>query len=153
MKLRRSDIARVTLWSGSISEKRSITSNGRNATRRAAPGASCVWTQPAATVTAARCSDFGRPINEPGDSNSDLEKARDLPRPQHHAGPYDAPDRIRNVLAVHYGTGLFSACGHEPSYQQSRQRDRKLHFGLLHSERLNGPTERSALDAGQGSAR
>jgi hypothetical protein len=46
--------------------------------------------------------------------------SRDRPRPQHDAGPYDAPGRIRNILAVHYGTGLFSACGHEPSYQQRR---------------------------------
>jgi hypothetical protein len=46
--------------------------------------------------------------------------SRDRPRPQHDAGPYDAPDGIRNVLAVHYGTGLFGAYGHEPSYQQRR---------------------------------
>src|SRR5258708_16098761 len=103
------------------------------------------------TATIHRCP---RPYsNTRGTDAGGHHGSRDRPRPQHHAGPYDAPDRIRNVLAVHYGTGLFSACGHEPSYQQSRQRDRKLHFGLLHSERLNGPTERSALDAGQGSAR
>jgi hypothetical protein len=46
--------------------------------------------------------------------------SRDRPRPQHDAGPYDASGRILNVLAVHYGTGLFSACGHEPGYQQRR---------------------------------
>jgi hypothetical protein len=46
MKLRRSDIAGLTLWSGSIFEAGSITSNGRNAMRRAAAGASCVWTSP-----------------------------------------------------------------------------------------------------------
>ena len=46
--------------------------------------------------------------------------SRDGPRPQHDAGPYDASDRIGNVLAVHYGTGLFTACGHEPSDQQRR---------------------------------
>jgi hypothetical protein len=73
MKLRRSDIARLTSWSGSIFEKGSITSNGRNATRRATPGASCVGTKPAATATAVRCSDFGRPINEPMVFNSAWE--------------------------------------------------------------------------------
>lgn len=178
--------------------------------------ASCAATVVANTAaqtpaSAAGCLDFGRPINERGDFNSDLEKvrdrwllenrsglrtrtygrparlqrseqdlsapadsinraatihrcsrtysnttgtdarghhgSRDRPRPQHDAGPYDTPHGIRNVLAVHYGAGLFGACGHEPSYQQRRQRDRKLHFGLLHSEPLNGPIERNALDA------
>lgn len=41
------------------------------------------------------------------------------PRPQHDAGPYDAPGGIVNVLAVHYGsTGLFCAYGYEPNDQQ-----------------------------------
>jgi hypothetical protein len=40
------------------------------------------------------------------------------PRPQHNAGPYDATGRIFNVLAVHHGTGLFSACDYESSDQQ-----------------------------------
>jgi hypothetical protein len=63
--------------------------------------------------------------------------SRDRPRPQHDAGPYDATRRVRNVLAVHHGTGLFSARGHEPGYQQRRQRDRNLHFDLLRSEPLD----------------
>src|SRR3981081_2387084 len=87
MKLRRSDIARLTLWSGSIFEKESITSNGRNATRRAAPGASCVWTKPAAVATAARCLDFDRPINEPRAFNSALESARDRWLQENRSGP------------------------------------------------------------------
>ena len=48
-------------------------------TRRAGQhrGASCVGTQPAATATAARCMDSGRPTDKPGHFNSDLEKVRD----------------------------------------------------------------------------
>jgi hypothetical protein len=61
--------------------------------------------------------------------------SRDRSRPQNHAGPYDASSRIRNVLAVNYGTGLFSACGHEPSCQQRRQRDRKLHLASFEISR------------------
>jgi hypothetical protein len=41
-------------------EKGPITSNGRNATRRATPGASCAGTKPAATATAVRCLVFAR---------------------------------------------------------------------------------------------
>jgi hypothetical protein len=77
MKLKRSDIARSTPSSGSIFEKGSITVNRRSATRRAAPGALCVWTKPAGAVTAAHCLDFGGPINDANDFNSDLEKVRD----------------------------------------------------------------------------
>src|SRR5438445_9074297 len=44
----------------------------------------------------------------------------DRPRPQHDTGPYDAPDGVGNVLAIHNGTGVFSACGHESNYQQRR---------------------------------
>jgi hypothetical protein len=43
--------------------------------------------------------------------------SRDWAGPQHDAGPYDAPDRIRNVLAVHHGTGRFSARAYEPRYK------------------------------------
>jgi hypothetical protein len=46
-------------------------------------------------------------------SNHDSRRSR----PQHDAGLYDAADRIFNVFTVHNGTGLFSACGYEPSDQ------------------------------------
>ena len=45
---------------------------------------------------------------------------RDRPRSQYYTGPDDAPGRIRNILAVNHGTGRFSACSHEPTYQQRR---------------------------------
>ena len=54
----------------------------------------------------------------------------DRPRPQNDAGPYDATDRIFNVLAVYHGTGLFSACDYEPSDQQRRQGEGKFHFSI-----------------------
>jgi len=44
-----------------------------------------------------------------------------LLREHHDAGPYNAPDMILHALAAHHRTGLFSACGHEPCYQQCRQ--------------------------------
>jgi hypothetical protein len=70
------------------------------------------------TATIHRCS---RPYsNTSGTNAGGHHGAHNRPWPQHDAGPYDAPDRILNVLAVHHGTGLFSACGHEPSYQQRR---------------------------------
>ena len=50
---------------------------------------------------------------------------------QDDAGPCNAPDGIRNVLAVHDGTGRFTACCHEPGDQQRRECNRKLHFALL----------------------
>jgi hypothetical protein len=50
-------------------------------------------------------------------------RSRDRPRPQYDAGPYDATSRILNVLAVHHGTGLFSARGDEAGYQQRRHHD------------------------------
>jgi hypothetical protein len=54
--------------------------------------------------------------------------------PQHDTRPYDAPGRIFNVLAVHYCTGLFGACGYEPGDQQRRYGDQTFHFGLLYRE-------------------
>jgi hypothetical protein len=94
---------------------------------------SVVWTTPSSTLgtglsapadsinrtaTIHRCS---TPYaNTRGTDAGGHDGSRDRPRPQHDAGPYDAPDRIRNVLAVHYGTGLFSVCGHESSYQHRR---------------------------------
>jgi hypothetical protein len=69
-------------------------------------------------ATIHRCS---RPYsNTNGTDAGGHHGSRDRPRSQHDSGPYDAPDRIRHVLAVHHGTGRFSACGHEPSYQQRR---------------------------------
>jgi hypothetical protein len=65
---------------------------------------------------------------DPG-SNHD---SRSRTWPQHDTRPYDAPGRIFNVLAVHYCTGLFGACGNEPGDQQRRYRDQTFHFGLLY---------------------
>jgi hypothetical protein len=45
-------------------------------------------------------------------------RTRDRPRHQPYAGSYDATGRITNVLAVDHGTGLFTACDHEPGDQQ-----------------------------------
>lgn len=59
MKLRRSDIARVTRWSGSIFKKGFITPSSRDATRGASTGVMCVGTRLAAAAIAVRCSDFG----------------------------------------------------------------------------------------------
>jgi hypothetical protein len=70
--------------------------------------------------------------------------SRYRPRSQHDSGPHDATNRIRNVLAVHHRTSLFSARGYEPTYQQHRKRERKLHYGLLCSRPLKGPAEQSA---------
>src|SRR6266478_1601688 len=88
MKLRRSNIARLTPSSGSIFEKGFITSNRTSATRGAAPGASCVWTKPAGAATAVHCLDFGRPINVANDFNSDLEKVRDRYLQENRSGRY-----------------------------------------------------------------
>jgi hypothetical protein len=70
------------------------------------------------TATIHRCS--GPHSNTRGTDAGGHHGSRDRPRPQHNAGSCDAADGILNVLAVHYGIGLFSARGHEPSYQQCR---------------------------------
>jgi hypothetical protein len=50
--------------------------------------------------------------------SADRGGSRNRPRSQHDTGPRDATGRITSVLAIHYGTGLFSTCCYEPSYQQ-----------------------------------
>src|SRR5258706_14375885 len=42
-----------------------------------------------------------------------------MDRRNYDAGPYDTTGRIFNVLAVNHGTGLFSACCDEPSFEQT----------------------------------
>jgi hypothetical protein len=99
--------------------------------RLSAPAFSIDW-----TAAIHRCS---RPHSNTGGADAGGHHgSRDRPRPQHDAGPCDAPDRVLDVLAVDHGTGLFSARGNEPGYQQRRQCDRKLHFGLLDLEPLGG---------------
>ena len=66
------------------------------------------------TATIHRCS---CPYsNARGTDAGRYHSSRDRPRPQRDAGPDDAPGRVCNVLAVDHGTGLLSACGHEPGY-------------------------------------
>jgi hypothetical protein len=101
----------------------------------AAKGSDAQWlSAPADAVdraaTVHRCS---RPhSNTRGTDARGHHGSRDRPRSQYDAGPYDAPGRIRNVLAVHYGTGLFTARNHETGYQQRRMTQSELHFCLLH---------------------
>ena len=65
-------------------------------------------------ATIHRCS---RPYsNTNGTDAGRHHGSRDRPRPHHDSGPYDAADGIRNILAVHHRTGLFSARGYEPTY-------------------------------------
>jgi hypothetical protein len=66
MKPRRSDIAQVTRWSGSIFEKGFITPSGRNSTRVASMGAMCVGTKSAVAAIAVRCWDFGKTVSVGG---------------------------------------------------------------------------------------
>jgi hypothetical protein len=66
------------------------------------------------TATIHRCS--SPYSNARGIDTGRYHSSRDRLRPQRHAGPDDAPGRVCNVLAVDHGTGLLSACGHEPGY-------------------------------------
>ena len=67
------------------------------------------------TATIHRCSRTDSDTS--GTDAGGYHRTRDRPRYKRGSGPYDAPDRIRNVLAVDYGTGLFGAGNHEASYQ------------------------------------
>lgn len=60
-------------------------------------------------------------------------------RHQPNAWSRDATGRIANVLAVDHRTGLFSARGYEPAYQQRGECECNLHSGLPFFGTSKGP--------------